>query len=101
MCVVTTITVSPTRSKYIKGAVTLNNLSDEPRPYLVLLALYDGTTMLNVRNVKGTLAAGGTLPVVTGAMPVGKEGCTAKVMVWESWVNIMPKASAYIIPQAN
>ncbi len=90
------VTTSPANGAVINGSVTLQNMSDSQRPYLVILALYKGTMMKDVVSTSGNITAGTTLTdVETPTITVDEAGCSAKVMVWESWTNIMPKAGAY------
>ena len=95
------VTTSPANGAVINGAVTLQNMSDESRPYLVILALYNGTMMKDVVATSGNITAGTILPIETPTITVAESGCSAKVMVWESWTNIMPKAGAYAVGAAQ
>ena len=81
--------------------VKLVNNSAEDRNYVVLLAVYKGNQMIKIMPKTGKIMSGITQTVETDALAITstEAGCTAKIMVWDSLVNIAPKSAAAQIPQ--
>ena len=84
----------------IKGSATIINESSIPRPYNVILVIYKGTQMVNITaasgNIANTTAEGSTIETPT--LEIKEAGCTAEVLVWDSWEGLRPLASEKVVP---
>ena len=86
----------------IKGSATLINTTATERPYVVILAIYEGEKMVNVIAKSGMIAntgAEGTV-ITTESLTVENANSRAEVFVWDSWKTLRPLIEKGVLPNS-